>query len=182
MTGTIPSDIFSTNTLATDFSYVFRDCSTLTGSMPTFVNNTLTSNFIYAFYNCSGLNGTIPSDAFSSCLSIPSFQYSFYNCSSLTGDVPSFGNNTTVLTFNNSFRLCSSLTGIAANAFVGCTSVTNFTLMLMDTTMNVNSQSLWLEGDNTLIPPNYDVGTPNGQDCYRNGNFTDQATIPTFWK
>jgi len=42
---------------------------------------------------------------------------------------------------------------------------------------------LWLKGDNTLSAPDYNSGTPEGNNCYfACSGLSDVASIPLYWK
>lgn len=80
----IPSDLFSNCTNATNFYGTFIGCTNLT-IIPSdlFSSCTAVTNFTSTFYECSGLT-SIPSDLFSNCTQVTDFASTFYECSSLT--------------------------------------------------------------------------------------------------
>jgi len=96
ITGTIPGDLFATNSLAGDFNGVFLNTG-LSGSIPAglFANNPEASDFTHTFLNCTGLTGTIPAGLFANCPNALVFQVTFGGCTGLTGSIPAnlFFNN-----------------------------------------------------------------------------------------
>lgn len=207
LNGTIPSDAISGLSNLTNLNTTFYNCSSLTGSIP--VIPTSVSGMSSTFYGCSSITGAInsthfgsnsnlttmvgtfygagisgiASNTFSGCPNINTFYNCFRQNTNLQGNVPDFSSNTLVTNFGNCFYQCTGLDGTISdfssntavtvynNMFAGCASLTG------------SSQELWLTGDNTLSPPDYDSGTPTGADCYAGcTGLTDYATIPTYWK
>ena len=106
------------------FSYTFKNCSGLTGTIPSGLFGNLSSTpassmFHATFYGCSGLTGSIPSGLFSGLSGTPApfmFAYTFYGCRRLTGSIPDglFGNlsgTPASYMFAWTFQGCRELTG-----------------------------------------------------------------------
>ncbi|MBQ9732222.1 MAG: leucine-rich repeat protein, partial [Alphaproteobacteria bacterium] len=123
VTGVIPSKLPSSIIEAPG---LYMNCTQLTGNIPS-LPSTLTSTS-YMFYNCSSLTGNIPT--------LPSkLLYAigmFYNCSSLTGSFPVLP--TKIMSANDMFYNCDGLTGsvpslpdsltITASMFQSCNGLT----------------------------------------------------------
>ncbi len=118
----------------TSFEYAFRDCSGLTGTIPSdlFANSPNVTSFYQTFAYCSGLTGAIPAELFANCPNVTNFGLVFIFCNSLTGSIPAdlFANCPNVTSFNRTFTECSGLTGsIPAELFANCPDVTTFELI-----------------------------------------------------
>ena len=124
----IPENLFANNTAVTTFYGCFSSCSGLT-SIPEklFASNTKVTNFDSCFTGCRGL-ASIPENLFANNTAVTNFSFCFNNCSGLTS-IPEnlFINNTAVTGFNSCFSYCYGLTSIPANLFATNTVVTNFT-------------------------------------------------------
>ena len=87
----------TTNSFAdvTDFSFVFRRCTSLT-SLPynqntgrgLFSNCEKTTTFTYAFEGCSKLTEPIPERLIDGCISVTDVSYMFASCNNMEGGVP----------------------------------------------------------------------------------------------
>ena len=125
----IPSkvNIFDYNTLVTNFSNCFYNCSSLT-SIPSgiFDHNTAVNSFMATFENCSAIT-SIPSGIFDHNTAVNSFMATFEGCSLIT-EIPSgiFDNNPVVLSFSRTFEDCSLITSIPVDLFRYNTLVTLF--------------------------------------------------------
>ena len=109
------------------FYATFRNCSNLTGSIPTGLFGNISgapasSMFQNTFFNCGNLTGSIPLGLFGNISGAPAtsmFRNTFYNCGKLTDSIPLglFGNISGAPASNmflNTFYNCSSLTGESA--------------------------------------------------------------------
>jgi len=129
----------------TDWTQAFFNCSSITGTFPTF-NTTAATNLSYAWYNCSGLTGTFPSITTSS---VTNFDYAWSGCSALT----SFPLLTTTAgtTFGATWAFCSGLTAFPSintsncqffgSTWIGCSGLTSFPSIT--TTAGTNFASAW---------------------------------------
>jgi hypothetical protein len=151
------------------FASTFRNCSNLTGSIPSGLLGAIsgtTAAYMFAstFRNCSNLTGSIPSGLFGNISGAPTvemFYSTFSGCSSLTGLIPSglFGNISgapAVDMFNSTFSGCSSLTGESA--------------LMPDGTTHLYEQFPTASGNQC-------------DNCYYNATgLNDYATMPSAWK
>ena len=109
------------------FSHTFRDCSSLTGSIPPGLFGNISgapadSMFHSTFQRCSGLTGSIPVGLFGDISGAPAnymFYCTFRDCSGLTGSIPVglFGDLSGApvpYMFTLTFYGCSGLTGESA--------------------------------------------------------------------
>ena len=127
----------------TDWENAFRDCSSITGTFPTF-NFSAATDFGRAWSGCSSMtafvaagdqtqNVTNFSYAWNGCSSLTSFPLintssgtdftgAWYDCSSIPNTFPSI-NTSSGTNFNSTWRGCSSLTGFPS---INTSSGTNF--------------------------------------------------------
>jgi len=151
------------------FNATFRDCSNLTGPIPSGLFGNISGApaaqmFNSTFYNCSNLTGSIPVGLFGNISGAPTatiFYATFYNCSNLTGSIPVglFGNisgTPAIYMLNATFQSCSKLTGESA--------------LMPDGTTHLYEQ----------------FPTASGTDCdncyYGATGLNDYATMPAAWK
>ncbi|MGL5981544.1 MAG: hypothetical protein ACRCZY_11865 [Phocaeicola sp.] len=124
---TIPEGLFANNTAATNFSCVFNGCTSLT-TIPVelFKYNTAATNFSKAFDECTSLT-TIPEGLFANNTAATVFTLVFNECTSLT-TIPEglFAKNTAAIDFSLVFNCCTSLTTIPEGLFANNTAATNF--------------------------------------------------------
>ena len=151
------------------FRLTFRDCSNLTGSIPSGLFGNLSgapaSYMFYATFDfCSNLTGPIPSGLFGNISGTPAaymFAYTFRGCSKLTGPIPVglFGNISGPPAgdmFRATFQNCSKLTGESA--------------LMPDGTTHLYEQFPTASGTQC-------------DDCYLGATgLNDYATIPAAWK
>jgi hypothetical protein len=134
------------------FNNTFRECSNLTGSIPSGLFGALSgtpasSMFELTFYGCSNLTGPIPSGLFGALSGAPAanmFAATFYGCSKLTGSIPSglFGNISGAPAgrmFDSTFRGCSKLTGSIPSGLFGNISGTPASYMFNSTFLNCSN-------------------------------------------
>ena len=127
LTGSIPENLFASNTAVTTFDYCFYDCSGLT-SIPAnlFASNTAVTNFSWCFCGCRRLT-SIPENLFAKNTAVTDFSYCFWGCRSLTSISETlFANNTAVTDFGHCFVDCSGLTSIPESLFASNTKVDSF--------------------------------------------------------
>ncbi len=151
------------------FNSTFRQCSNLTGSIPTGLFGAISgapAGYMFAttFYNCSNLSGSIPANLFGNISGTPvtyMFRQTFYGCSNLTGSIPVglFGNisgTPATYMFSQTFQNCSNLTGESA--------------LMPDGTTHLYDQ----------------FSTASGTDCddcfYGATGLDDYETMPAAWK
>ena len=122
----LSANLFEYAINATDFDYVFSNCSSLT-EIPEdlFKNNVKVTSFDYAFAETS--ISTISEGLFVNCPDVESFSHTFEGCKFLTA-IPEdlFANCCRVLSFWSVFYACDGLTTIPENLFANCPEVTNF--------------------------------------------------------
>ena len=123
----IPSGLFDSLVNVTNISGLFYNCTGLT-SIPSglFDNNTSVSgNVASVFYNCSGI-ASIPSGLLDSLSGITNANFFFARCYSLTS-IPSglLDTWTNVTNLNVFFQYCTSLVSIPSGLFDNCTNVTS---------------------------------------------------------
>ncbi len=130
---------------------IFRDCTQMDFENDARTNLPDTSaitDWREAFYNCSSLSGSFPSFDFSGATN---FSNAWFGCSSMTA-FPAVGNQTDgVTSFSSAWSGCSSLTSFPLidtsagtgfyQAWNGCSSLTSFPLI--DTSAGTNFQEAW---------------------------------------
>ena len=100
---------------ATDMSWMFYDCSSLTSLNVSNFNTSAVTDMSYMFYDCSGLMSLNVSSFNTS--KVTDMSYMFYHCSGLTSlNVSSF-NTSAVTDMNGMFAGCSSLTELNVSNF-----------------------------------------------------------------
>lgn len=111
----IPSDIFSYSTNATNFTDVFSAITALT-TIPSglFNNNVNATTFASAFNGCINL-ATYPSTLFDTNINVVNFSSTFRACRSLTSCL-SFTFNTSVTTFANLYYMNTTTNALDGNA------------------------------------------------------------------
>ena len=134
----------TTNSFAdvTDFSFVFRRCTSLT-SLPynqntgrgLFSNCEKATTFTYAFEGCSKLTEPIPERLIDGCISVTNVSYMFASCNNMEGGVPTnmFSGLTSLRyasgVFMNNYKMNGS---IPENMFADCPNVTQITQMFQN--------------------------------------------------
>jgi len=151
------------------FQHTFRDCSSLTGSIPSGLFGNISGKpaifmFYATFARCSGLTGSIPVGLFGDISGAPAdwmFASTFYGCSNLTGSIPSglFGNiSGTPMPFMFYYT------------FYGCSNLTGESALMPDGTTHLYDQ----------FPT---ATATHCDDCYNGATgLNDYATIPATWK
>ena len=182
------------------FDATFRDCSNLTGSIPSGLFGNLSgaparAMFRATFRGCSKLKGSIPSGLFGNLSGAPAtymFNATFYNCSNLTGSIPSglFGNISGPPAgdmFYATFTGCRNLTGSIPSGLFGNISGAPAGGMFRETFWNCST----LTGESALMPDGVkhlyeQFSTASGNecdDCYLGATgLDDYDDIPAEWK
>jgi hypothetical protein len=151
------------------FRLTFRDCSNLTGSIPSGLFGNLSgapaSYMFYATFDfCSNLTGPIPTGLFGNISGAPAFfmfAYTFRDCSNLTGSIP--------------VGLFGAISGAPASdmfraTFYGCSKLTGESALMPDGTTHLYEQFPTASGTQC-------------DDCYLGATgLDDYATIPAAWK
>ena len=198
---TLPSGLFSKNTVATQFSETFSGCSSLK-SLPEDLlgDNEKITTVKKMFYGCSSLT-SLPAGLFAGTPAITSFEGTFSGCSSLKSLPESLfsaiGTKTSSITFTESFRDCSSLESLPAglfdtvrrinyiyNCFDGCSSLTGespYTVLTGEdgTETKVHLYERVRGTDFSVIPSS----ASSHSDCFAGCNgLSDYSGIPSDWK
>ena len=126
---TIPGNLFEKNTMATNFSFCFSNCSsTQLTTIPEelFAKNTAAENFSRCFQGCEALK-TIKGGLFANNKKATDFSYCFDECSELQA-IPEglFANNTEATDFGNCFSSCYALQTIPGGLFANNKKATSF--------------------------------------------------------
>jgi hypothetical protein len=87
----------------------FRNCTSLTGSIPDISGLTNLTTLYYAWQGCTGLTGSIPD--ISGLTNLTTIAAAWYGCTGLTGSIPDISGLTKLTTIASAWRGCTGLTG-----------------------------------------------------------------------
>lgn len=127
----------STSLSNTNIRYLFRNCSSITSTIPDGFVDELTNatNISGLFWGCSGLTGSIPSGFLDNLTSVVSLSNLLQDCTGLTGSIPSglLDYTTAVTLLSSMLRGCSGLTGsIPSGLLDNVTSATRIDYMFQN--------------------------------------------------
>ena len=186
---TIPGNLFEKNTMATNFSFCFSNCSsTQLTTIPEelFAKNTAAENFSRCFQGCEALK-TIKGGLFANNKKATSFSECFSNCHTLA-TIPEglFAKNTMATKFSFCFSGCIKMK-LNANIFVDPTATEEEKLnRFMDKSMDFRYCFKNFTENNTTsgIAPalwNYAKGSGQWQteNCFTNCKVSNHADVPS---